>query len=326
MASITRRGDNKWRVQVRRNGLPPQYKTFETHADARRWAERLEGRIASDDFVDLTEAKRTTLGEALERYLAEVTPGKKGAKQETNRIKAWLRDSLADRPLASIRSMDISAWRNERTQAGKAPTTIKNALTIISQVYQLAATEWGMEGLRNPVRGVKMPRGRPARERRLEPGEEERLLKACAASGNIWLQPVAMWAIETAMRQGEILGLARRYIRGSVAYLPDTKTDRPRSVPLSSRALSILQDVPTAIGGVVFPITQDSLEYYWRKACGAAGIEDLHFHDLRHEATSRLFERGLDAMEVMAITGHSTTEMLRRYTHFRAANLALKLG
>jgi integrase len=84
--------------------------------------------------------------------------------------------------------------------------------------------------------------------------------------------------------------------------------------------------VPAAIGGVVFPITRDSLEYYWRKACGAAGIEDLHFHDLRHEATSRLFERGLDAMEVMAITGHSTTEMLKRYTHFRAANLALKLG
>jgi hypothetical protein len=95
-ASITRRGDSKWRVQVRRNGLPPQYKTFETHADARRWAERLEGRIASDDFIDLTEAKRTTLGEALERYLAEVTPAKKGAKQETNRIQAWLRDPLAD--------------------------------------------------------------------------------------------------------------------------------------------------------------------------------------------------------------------------------------
>jgi hypothetical protein len=117
-----------------------------------------------------------------------------------------------------------------------------------------------------------MPRSRPARERRLEPGEEERLLKACAAAGNIWLRRSPMWAIETATRQGGILGPLRRPIRGSVAYLPDTKTARPRSMPLSSRALGILQDVPAAIGGVAFPTTQNSLEYYWCKACGAAGI------------------------------------------------------
>lgn len=80
-----------------------------------------------------------------------------------------------------------------------------------------------------------------------------------------------MWAIETATRQGGILGPLRRPIRGSVAYLPDTKTARPLSMPLSSRALGILQDVPAAIGGVAFPITQDSLEYYWRKPAGPRG-------------------------------------------------------
>lgn len=81
---------------------------------------------------------------------------KKGAKQERNRITAWLRDPLAERPLAAIRSMDIAAWRSERVAAGKAPTTIKNALTIVSQVFQVAGTEWGMEGLQNPVRGVRI--------------------------------------------------------------------------------------------------------------------------------------------------------------------------
>ena len=67
-----------------------------------------------------------------------MTPYKEGAKQERDRIKAWLRDPFADRPLASLRSMDIGAWRNERVAAGKAPPTVRNALTIISQVYQVA--------------------------------------------------------------------------------------------------------------------------------------------------------------------------------------------
>ena len=155
MASIHRR-DGRWRVQVRRRGLPPTSKTFERNEDAKRWAQQMEGRLAADEYVDLREAKRTILREALERYRAEVTPLKKGAKQERIRIEAWMRDPLARRRLASIRSMDIAAWRNERVAAGKAPTTIKNALTIISQVYQLAGTEWGMQGLQNPVRGVRI--------------------------------------------------------------------------------------------------------------------------------------------------------------------------
>jgi integrase len=222
--------------------------------------------------------------------------------------------------------MDIAEWRNKRTGAGKAPTTIKNALMIISQVYMVASSEWGMEGLRNPVRGVRMPGNRAPRDRRPEPGEEGRLMGGCQDCGNPWIRPIAMWAIETAMRQGEILGLARPKIRGSVVILPDTKNGRSRSVPLSTRALGILSGLPVSLHGPVFPITQDSLECYWRKACGIAGIEDLHFHDLRHEATSRLFERGLNPFEVMAITGHSTTDMLKRYTHFFAGELALKLG
>jgi integrase len=190
--------------------------------------------------------------------------------------------------------MDIAVWRNGRAAAGKAPTTIKNALTIISQVYQVAGTEWGMQGLQNPVRGVRMPRNRPARDRRLEPGEEEILLAGCDAAGHPLLRPVVSWALETAMRQGEILGIEARSIRGNVAYLPDTKTTRARSVPLSSRALRIIQELAVPLRGPIFRIGQDGLEYYWRKACRIAGIVDLRFHDLRHEATSRLFELGLD--------------------------------
>jgi integrase len=327
MAAIFKRG-NKWRVQVRLNGQKAKTKTFDTHDEAQRWARQIEGVLTSDDFVDLSEARRTTLAEALNRYLTEVTPTKKGAEIEGYRIGKWLRDPLAEKPLASIRSLDIATWRNERTQAGAAPTTVKNALTIISQVYKTASTEWGMEGLRNPVTHVRMPKNRPARERRLEPEEEERLLDACESCSHPWLYPVVVLAIETAMRQGEIIALRREHIKGSVIQLPDThtKTSNPRSVPLSTRARAILAETPVSYDGRVFPTTKTRIGYYWEQACLKAGIEHLRFHDLRHEATSRLFEKGLNHFEVMSVTGHTTTVMLKRYTHFRAAELAGRLG
>ena len=326
MATIQRRGA-RWRAQVRRRGLPPLSKTFEQHEEATRWAQTVEGRLAVGDVLDLSEARRTTLGEALERYLAEVTPLKKGAKQERVRIQAWLRDPLAGRPLASIRSMDIAAWRNERVAAGKAPTTVRNALTIISQVFQVAGTEWGMQGLQNPVRGVRMPRSRLARDRRLEPGEEDRVLAGCDAAGQRLLRPVVIWAIETAMRQGEILG-ARGPQHPRQRRLPARHQDHAAPGRCRSRhgPCGFWTGLRCRCAARCSRSHRISLEYFWRKALRIAGIAGLRFHDLRHEATSRLFERGLDSMEIMSITGHSTTDMLKRYTHFRAADLAAKLG
>jgi integrase len=327
MATYDRTSSGRWRAQVRRKGSGARSRTFDTRDQARAWAEQVEGRHAAGELIDLAEARRTTLREALQRYLEEVTPTKRGHVQERNRIRAWLRDPLTSRSLASIRSVDIAEWRSSRSSEGKAPTTVKNALQIVSQVYVLASTEWGMDGLKNPVRGVRMPASRAGRERRLELEEEDRLLAGCDASGCPWVRPIVSLAIDSAMRQGELLGLRRENIRGQVAYLPQTKNGRSRSVPLSSRALATLRELPAeAIHGPLFPIGVDSLEYYWRKACRLAGIEDLKFHDLRHEATSRLFERGLDVMEVAAITGHRTLAMLSRYTHLKAVTLAAKLG
>lgn len=336
MATIIRRGPYQWQAKIRRKGFPLQTKTFETKADAEDWATVVESEMVRDVFLDRSEAERTTLKEALERYLKEVTPQKKGRKQETNRIKALQRDPIAEKSLASIRSADIAKWRNERVKAGKAPTTIRNVMTIISQVYVTAQIEWGMEGLHNPVRGVPMPRRRQGRDRRLKEGEgdqeseETRLLKACDAAASSWVGPIVRLALETGMRQGEMLNLKWDDIQDNIAVLRDTKTNTPRTVPLSAAALSVLQKLKSgklrSIKGRVFPITQDSLEYHFRKAVKKAGLEDFRFHDLRHEATSRFFERGFSALEVASITGHKTLEMLKRYTHFDAAKLAEKLG
>jgi integrase len=164
----------------------------------------------------------STLAEALERYGQEVTPHKKGRVSELNRIKVICRDPLTRQPMVTISSADIASWRNSMTAQGLSPSTVRNRFAVVSQTFQVAAREWGFPRLANPVRGVRLPPSRLGRDRRLLPGEEERLM----ATGSP-VVPAMVWAIETAMRQGEQLALKQEDIRGNVATLRDTKTAGP---------------------------------------------------------------------------------------------------
>ncbi len=275
-------------------------------------------------YHDQAEAGATTLSEALDRYAREITPAKKGARQELRRIEAWQRSELADRPLTKIRGMDIAAWRDERMAAGLAPTTIRNDLIVISHLYTVARTDWGMTGLANPVQDIRLPKPGPGRDRRLVGDEEERLLSAAPPQ----MRAAIIVLIETAMRRGELAALRWEHIdlQTGVAHIPDTKTGTPRDVPLSPRAVATLSSMPRRIDGRVFGYTPDSLTQGFRKARTKAGICDLRLHDLRHEGTSRLVESGLFSLvEIAAITGHKTMVMLRRYSHPRAADMAEKM-
>ncbi len=147
-------------------------------------------------------------------------------------------------------------------------------------------------------------------------------------SRNRWIKPLAHLALETAMRQGELLSLRWDNIdlQRRVAYLPETKNGSPRAVPLSSRAIEILQSLPRSLDGRVFPVTANALKLAWAHAVKRAGLDNLRFHDLRHEATSRLAERLPNVIELPAVTGHKDLRMLKRYYHPRAEDLAKKLG
>ena len=185
-----------------------------------------------------------------------------------------------------------------------------------------------MEGLINPTAQIRKPTLPEGRDRRLEDGEEDRLMDECRASRSGWLAPIVIIALETGMRLGEIVSLKWSYVDldSRVARLTDTKNGTRRDVPLSSIAASTLEALPRSLDGRVFPLVAETVKESYRAAVRRAGIDNLRFHDLRHEATSRFFERGLDIMEVAAITGHKTLAMLKRYTHLRAADLARKLG
>ena len=184
-----------------------------------------------------------------------------------------------------------------------------------------------MDTLRNPVSAVRKPKKPRGRDRRLEGDEEARLLEVADSP----FAELISLAIETAMRSGELRALKwpRIDLNARTAALHETKNGERRVVPLSSRAVEVLGGLQRhSEGEKVFPslTTVDVVTNKFRRLCKKAGVTGLRFHDLRHEATSRFFERGLNMMEVAAITGHKDLAMLKRYTHLRAEDLALKLN
>lgn len=325
MASITRRGD-RWQARVRRRGYGEQSAQFRTRAAAERWARSIEQQADHGRTATPADARRMTLGAALDRYLREVVPAKRGKAQEEYRIAMWRAEPLAQRALAEVRASDLAAFRDRRLAAGRSANTVRLELAVLSHLYTVARTEWDMAGLRSPLEDLSLPSTRgTARQRRLQPGELWALWKA-ARQGPAWLAPVIVLAIRTAMRRGELAGLRDGMIQGAVARLPMTKNGRPRAVPLAPGAQMALRRVRRAVGALSAMPEASTLSHAFGAAAKAAGLEDLHFHDLRHEATSRLFEAGLALPEVAAITGHLTWSMLARYTHPRAEALAEKLA
>lgn len=276
-------------------------------------------------FVDMRVAEATTVAEALERYEREISKNKKGARQERTRIKTWAEGKYGRKSLATLRSSDLAEYRDARLAEGVSTNTVRLSLALISHLYTVAIKDWGIEGLSNPVAKLRMPKGSRERDRRPTASELKAVIKA-AGTIHAEMPVIIEIAVETAMRRGELLTLRRADIRGKHALLEDTKNGSRRLVPLSIRARALLDSLPARIDGQVFSLAPHSVSQYFLRACRSAGVKDLHFHDMRHEGTSRFFERGLALMEVASITGHRTLSVLRRYTHLCPDALADKLG
>lgn len=346
MASFRKRGELQWQARVARKGFPAQVKTFNTKSEAEAWAATIESTMLRGTFVSSAESERTTFREALERYQREITVGKKGAMPERSRIKKLLGDPIAARSLASIRGSDIASYRDNRIKKVSAQTVV-HEVNLISNLFNVARKEWGMENLSNPVEIVKKPKLPNGRDRRLIDEEEARLLNAASESSEA-LKSLIVVALETAMRLGELLRLSWVDVDldKRVALLRDTKNGDARQVPLSTVVVGVLTALPrNADDSRVFWNwkASDSIQATWRRAvkraqqlydkdCKEAGkiadsnfLCNFRFHDLRHEAASRLFELGFNPMEVASVTGHKTLQMLKRYTHLRAEDLAKRM-
>jgi integrase len=375
MPTIRKRGQYQWEAQVRRRGYPAQSKTFNTKAEAEAWASMIESEMSRGVWVSRSEAESTTLYEALGRYEEEISGSKKGAVQELSVLKTFKAVDLAKRPLATIRSADIARLRDEWLKNYK-PATVLRRLAVLSHVFNIARKEWGMDSLSNPVELVRKPQPNNARTRRIainnafvsrlegeesdsqrgtQDGEVERVAKASSSA----LLPSIIWlAVETAMRRGEIVSLmwVNVDLNRRVVHLPSTKNGDARDVPLSSRAVAVLQALKDARDCAkgdtaesseddadrVFEIRSDAVTRAFERAVARARklyvdeskasklrpdgkfLTDLRFHDLRHEATSRLASI-FPMHELTKITGHKDPRMLMRYYHPRAEDLAKRL-
>jgi integrase len=328
MAAFEKRG-RYWRVRIRRRGYPEQNRTFDNKARAEAWARAIEGEMDRGLYVDRTESEKNLLADIINRYLVEVTPTKRGAGPEATRLRALSARSIAQIKMAALSSAHIASYRDDRLKTVSS-ASINKELNHLAHVIETARREWGIQLPENPVRMVRRPVSARARDRRLKADEHRRLLTACDDARNPSLKPIVTLAIETAMRQGELVGLHWQHIdlRKRVAHLPLTKNGESRSVPLSKAAAAELRRLAKSSDGRgrVFPaLTTEAIKRAFIRACSRAGLDDFHFHDLRHEATSRLFEKGLNPIEVASITGHKTLQMLKRYTHLRAEDLVRRL-
>ena len=335
MATIRRR-KGRYHVQIRRKGFPPITGTFSRLTVARRWIASIEADIENKTYIDYSEAETTTLNDLLNRYETEQFPSKKGKKVERYRI-GTLRQHLGHYCLSDLSLTVIRGYRDTRLKT-LSPSSLKRELVILSRILKLASLDWGIalpHG--NPVPQLSLPKTDHARTRRLETGEEKRLLQGLEQGSE--LDHIIQLALETGMRRGEILSLRKEDIDlvNSTLLIRLTKNGEPRTIPLSSVARNVLRAQLSAsqwvTEGVIrlhkpslFSYTPRGLSGAFLRLCRRLGIDDLRFHDLRHEATSRFFEKGLNPVEVATITGHKDTKMLMRYTHLRAEDLAARLS
>ncbi len=326
MATFRKRGPYQWEARIRKKGYPTTCKTFDTKADAEAWAKDVETNMNKSLFVSSKEAEQYTLRECLERYIKEYIPRLKHSKREVDRARALQGRAIAHRVMATIRSKDIADFRREREEEGVSGNTIRLDFALLSKLFNYARSDWGMESLQNPVQLAAKSKPAKGRDRRLENDEEEQVLKAARAP----FDSIIRFALETAMRREEIAALQWKNVnvKGRYVYLPETKNEEARTVPLSPAALDVLRKLPRPDGAeLVFGVDKEAITHFMKVIRAKTGIENLRFHDFRHEATSRFFERtDLDVMEIKAITGHKTLQMLARYTHLRTARLADRLA
>ena len=317
-------GSKSWQAIVRIKGNRPQSKTFTSKRDATRWANQLETEIAQCIFTDTVQAETLTLASILERYRIEIVPQKRGQRQFLTQIRTMLRSkSLKGLNLLNVTPTAIGQHRDARIASGTSPSTVRKDLAFLHKLFEVVRKDWHINLPKgNPVSLVfRPPDLKPtARTRRLEKGELERLLIALTNTSLVY--NFVLFAIETAMRRSEVTGITPDDINfeSRTLHIPKTKTGVPRTIPLSNKAISILKDIGQ------FNIEPSSVSQAFHRACLRADIKDLRVHDLRHEATSRLFEKGLTPMQVASITGHQDMKMLQRYTHLRAEDLVGKLG
>ena len=327
MATLRKRSNGHWQARVRK-AKQVLTKTFIHKADAEKWAKQVEVELDKGSFVNHELAERTTFKEVIERYITEVLPTMRGGSADYIRLKALARGPIAKLKMVALTPNKIAQHRDERLKIVSAATVIRE-LSYFSSIINYARKEWGIN-INNPVALVTKPKNPQGRSRILDASEINALFKELEPTGrrSAWMLPLVQLALQTAMRRSELLGLRWEHIdlgRRTI-YLQLTKNGTSRTVPLSTKAIEVLQSMPRSIDGRVFPITHEVVSQAFNRARKRAGVQDIRLHDLRHMAITNLAEKLPNLIELSAVSGHKSLAMLKRYYHPKPEQLAEKLG
>jgi len=324
MASFRFR-NNRWQARVQRKGQKDLARSFINKPDAEKWARSVEIEIDRGTYINTDYAQKTLFKEILQKYLDDVAPNMRSADNQIIRVKKLMKHPIAEVNMAQLSPKHMADYRDERLKVVK-PNTVIRELAILSSVINHARHEWGLNVI-NPVTMIKKPSSTQGRDRILNDEELGRLFNQLEKIST-WYKPLAEFALETAMRRGELMSLlwVNVNFEKCVAFLPITKNGDSRYVPLSMKAIKILKLLPRDIEGRVFPLNKGTVSILFLRASRRARIEDIHFHDLRHMAITRLASKFSNPIEIAAISGHKSLSMLKRYTHIKAEDLVQKLG
>jgi integrase len=322
MASIYKQRST-WRVRIRRKGALPISKQFNSKIDASKWARKVERLVELGKYEDTTEAGMTTLAEALYRYKVEKTADKKGMSEESYRIGKLMRYDIAKVSLAELTAGKLTKFR----KALALETSNSNAnryVSLICTCLKTALNEWEIYIPTNPCDKVgQLPEPAP-KEDRITPEQEARIMASARESRNIYLPCIITIGFELGMRRGEIVKLRWEWIKGDTIVIPDTKNGTTRTVPLTDRINAEFDKLQRQDIGRIFG-NMKSFRDAWEHCLKRAGVQ-TNFHRLRHEACSRLDEKGFTIPQICSISGHKSWESLKRYTHIKPETLREKLN
>jgi integrase len=334
MASIQKRGSS-YRARITREGKSTLCATFKTRNEALLWAKETKAKISLGLLDETPRKSLRTFEEAALCYRDTHSIHKKIVRSETYRlhilIKRW-----GQLPVEQVDKVKVLALRDDLLKLGRSGDTVNHYFNTLSKLFQMLSDEWGL-AIDNPIKGIKRMPPSKGRYKRLNEQAEAALISSCSALSYSELKSIITTGIETGMRRSEILGMTWDDVDliNRRIYLHQTKNGEGRQVPLTKKAVAILEDLNKDRAGKVFTMSLDQLRGQFERSRNHAHehwpdaannpFDDLRFHDLRHEALSRLSDAGLNVIELSCISGHKTLGMLQRYTHPSHQAIFLKL-
>lgn len=331
-------GSKSYHAEIRLRGYPVERENFRTRSAAKKWIQDTESAIRDGRHSKVSEAKRHTVGELIGRFITQWLPKNPKSQSKQTALLMWWKQRLGHLTLADLTSGVIAESRDalliETTKRKKlrSPSTVNRYLASISKALAVAVQEWGWID-DSPMRKVSKPNEAAGRERFLSIEEKDRLLAVCKESYNPFLYPLVSLAILTAMRYGELINLKWNDIDfdlGSIT-LRETKNGDRRILPLTDSVKAIFKQLPSYQLGATHLIFSSqrqnnqsgvvSVRAAFQKALEKANIKEFRWHDLRHTAASYLAMQGATQGELMAILGHRSPHMTRRYAHYSQGHL-----